>query len=103
MVVKETDFGSNMYNGAFAQSGFARVAKRALDPRNGGKAVIEDYTAYTPSAFLPQMFAAVPIIADGQAIGVFVAQIDIRALNNLLTDDNGWRAQPGRARPAKCC
>jgi class 3 adenylate cyclase len=90
-VAKETDFASNMYNGAFAQSGFARVAKRALDPRNGGKAVIEDYTAYTPSAFLPQMFAAVPIIADGQTIGVFVAQIDIRALNNLLTDNNGWR------------
>src|SRR3984957_13998097 len=89
-VAKETDFASNMYNGAFTQSGFARVAKRALDPRNGGKAVIEDYTAYTPSAFLPQMFAAVPIISDGQAIGVFVAQIDIRDLNNLLTDNNGW-------------
>jgi class 3 adenylate cyclase len=81
-----------MYTGAFAQSGFARVAKRALDPRNGGKAVIEDYTAYTPSAFLPQMFAAVPIIDEGQTIGVFVAQIDIRALNNLLTDNNGWRS-----------
>src|SRR6202048_4193911 len=91
-VAKETDFGSNMYNGAFTQSGFARVAKRALDPRNGGKAVIEDYTAYTPSAFLPQMFAAVPIISEGQAIAVFVAQIDIRALNNLLTDNNGWRS-----------
>src|SRR6202011_194835 len=91
-VAKETDFGSNMYNGAFTQSGFARVARRALDPLNGGKAVIEDYTAYTPSAFLPQMFAAVPIIDEGQTIGVFVAQIDIRALNNLLTDNNGWRS-----------
>src|ERR1700732_575984 len=91
-VAKETDFGSNMYNGAFTQSGFARAAKRALDPRNGGKAVIEDYAVYTPSAFLPQMFAAVPIISDGQTIGVFVAQIDIRALNNLLTDNNGWRS-----------
>jgi class 3 adenylate cyclase len=91
-VVKETDFASNMYNGAFTQSGFARVAKRALDPRNGGKAVIEDFTAYAPAAFLPQMFAAVPIIADGQTIGVFVAQVDIRALNNLLTDNNGWRS-----------
>jgi class 3 adenylate cyclase len=91
-VAKETDFASNMYDGAFTQSGFARVAKRALDPRNGGKAVIEDYTAYTPSAFLPQMFAAVPVISDGQTIGVFVAQIDIRALNNLLTDNNGWRS-----------
>jgi class 3 adenylate cyclase len=91
-VVKETDFASNMYNGALMQSGFARVAKRALDPRNGGKPVIEDYTAYTPSAFAPQMFAAAPIIADGQTIAVFVAQIDIRTLNDLLTDNNGWRS-----------
>jgi class 3 adenylate cyclase len=91
-VAKETDFASNIYNGALMQSGFARVAKLALDPRNGGKAVIDDYTPYLPSAFLPQMFAAMPIISDGQTIGVFVAQIDIRALNNLLTDDNGWRS-----------
>jgi class 3 adenylate cyclase len=91
-MVKETDFASNMYNGALAHSGFARVAKRALDPRNGGKPVIEDYSVYTPSAFAPQMFAAAPIIADGQTIGVFVAQIDIRTLNDLLTDNSGWRS-----------
>ena len=92
-VVKETDFGSNMYRGAYTQSGFARVVQRALDPRNGGKAVVvEDFTAYTPSAFAPQLFAAVPIIADSQTIGVFVAQIDILTLNNLLTDNNAWRS-----------
>jgi class 3 adenylate cyclase len=90
-MAKETDFASNMYNGALAHSGFARVAKRALDPRNGGKPVIEDYSTYTPSGFAPQMFAAAPIIADGQTIGVFVAQIDIRTLNDILTDNNGWR------------
>jgi hypothetical protein len=54
--------------------------------------VIEDYSAYTPSGFAPQMFAAAPIIADGQTIAVFVAQIDIRTLNDLLTDNNGWRS-----------
>src|SRR5260370_18563600 len=91
-MVKETDFASNMYNGALTDSGFARVAKRALDPRNGGKPVIEDYSAYTPSGFAPQMFAAAPIIAEGKTIGVFVAQIDIRTLNDLLTDNNGWRS-----------
>jgi hypothetical protein len=91
-VAKETDFASNMYHGAYTQSGFARVVQRALDPRNGGKAVVEDYTAYTPSAFAPQLFAAVPIIAEGQTIGVFVAQIDILTLNNLLTDNNAWRS-----------
>jgi class 3 adenylate cyclase len=91
-VAKEIDFASNMYNGAFTQSGFARVARRALDPRNGGKAIIEDYSAYTPSAFAPQMFAAMPVVADGQTIAVFVAQIDIRTLNGLLSDNNGWHS-----------
>jgi class 3 adenylate cyclase len=91
-VAKETDFASNMYHGAFTQSGLARVVGRALDPRNGGKAVVEDYTAYIPSALAPQMFAAVPLVADGQTIGVFVAQIDISTLNDLLTDNNGWRS-----------
>src|SRR5260370_15410610 len=92
MVAKEIDFASNMYHGACTQTGFARVARRAVDPLNGGKAVIEDYTAYTPSAFAPQMFAAVPIVADGQTIAVFVAQIDIRTLNGLLSDNSGWRS-----------
>ena len=91
-VAKEVDFGSNMYHGPFVRSGFARAAQRALDPKNGGKAVIEDYSAYMPSAFAPQMFTAVPLIADGQTIGVFVAQIDIRTLDTLLTDDKRWTA-----------
>ena len=90
-VAKEADFGSNMYRGPFAQSGFAHAAQRALDPRNGGHAIIEDYAPYMPSGFAPQMFTAMPIVAGGQTIAVLVAQIDIGALNNLLTDDNRWR------------
>jgi class 3 adenylate cyclase len=91
-VAKEPDFASNMYHGPFAQSGFAAVARRALDPENGGKAVVGDFSAYMPSAFLPQMFTAVPIVADGQTIAVFVAQINVGALNALLTDGGDWEA-----------
>jgi class 3 adenylate cyclase len=91
-VAKEVDFGSNMYHGPFLRSGFARAALRALDPKNGGKAVIEDYSAYMPSGFAPQMFATVPIIDAGSTIGVFVAQLDIRTLDNLLTDNKQWQA-----------
>ncbi len=90
-VAKEPDFASNMYRGPFAQSGFARVAQRALDPKNGGRAVMADYSAYMPSAFMPQIFTAVPIIADGQTIGVFVAQIDVSTLNALLIDSGHWQ------------
>jgi class 3 adenylate cyclase len=90
-VAKEPDFASNMYHGPFSRSGFADVARRALDPENGGKAVMADYSAYMPSAFVPQIFTAVPVIADGQTIGVFVAQIDVGTLNGLLTDGGHWQ------------
>jgi class 3 adenylate cyclase len=85
-VAKETDFSTNIYRGPYAESGLARVVQKALDPRNGGAPVVEDYTPYVPSALAPQMFTAVPIVVDGQTLGIFTAQIDIKTLNDMVTD-----------------
>jgi class 3 adenylate cyclase len=90
-VAKETDFLSNINNNPFGRSGFTTIVERALDPRNGGAAVIQDYTAYPPSAFEAQLFTAMPVIADGQTIAVLVAQIDVEGLDKLLTDNKQWR------------
>jgi class 3 adenylate cyclase len=89
-VAKETDFGSNLFNGPYADSGLASAVRKALDPRNGGKAVIEDYSPYVPSALAPQMFTAIPIVVDGRTLGVFAAQVDIKTLNSLVTDNGRW-------------
>jgi class 3 adenylate cyclase len=86
-LAKETDFGTNIYHGPYAGSGLARVVQKALDPRNGGAPVVEDYTPYVPSALAPQMFTAVPIVVDGQILGIFTAQIDIDTLNDLVTHE----------------
>jgi class 3 adenylate cyclase len=86
-VAKEADFATNIYNGPYAGSGLARVVQKALDPRNGGAPVVVDYTPYVPSALAPQMFTAVPIVVDGQTLGVFTAQIDIKTLNDMVTDE----------------
>ena len=90
-VAKETDFLSNVRNDPFGRSGFAQIVERALDPRNGGQAVVQDFTPYPPSGFAPQLFTAAPIMQDGRTIAVFVAQIDVQALNRLLTDNGRWR------------
>jgi class 3 adenylate cyclase len=90
-VNKEIDFLSNIYHSPFGRSSFAQIVERALDPRNAGEAVIQDYTAYPPSAFAPQLLTAVPVMTDGQPVAVVVAQIDVEALNRLLTDDGQWR------------
>ena len=86
-VAKEADFGTNIYSGPYAESGLAHVVQRALDPRNGGAPVVVDYTPYIPAALAPQMFTAVPIVVDGQTLGVFTAQIDIKTLNDMVTDE----------------
>ncbi len=90
-VAKESDFLSNVRNNPFGRSGFSQIVERALDPRNGGKAVIQDFTAYPPSGFAPQLFTAVPLVANGRTVAVLVAQIDIDALNRLLTDGGRWK------------
>ncbi|RBP07435.1 class 3 adenylate cyclase [Roseiarcus fermentans] len=90
-VEKEVDFLSNVKTNPFGRSGFAQIVERALDPRNGGKAVVQDLTPYPPSGFGPQFFTAVPIVVDGRTIAVMVAQLDIEAMNRLLTDGGRWR------------
>ena len=45
-VAKETDFASNMYHGAFTQSGFARVVQRALDPRKRAPKLLFDIVRF---------------------------------------------------------
>ena len=90
-VAKETDFLSNINHNPLGRSGFAEIVERALDPRNGGAAVMQDYTPYPPSGFAPQLFAAMPVTADGQTVAVLVAQIDAEGLDRLLTDNGKWR------------
>ena len=89
-IAKDPDFATSINDGAFSHSGLSEVARRALDPRNAGKAVVQDYTAYLPAGFAPQMFTAIPLLQNGRVIGVLVAQIDIAALNNVLTDNGLW-------------
>lgn len=88
---KGIDFASNMLTGPFAHSAVNEAVRRALDPRNGGKPILEDYSAYMPAGFAPTLFAAAPITFGGKTIAVFVAQIDTKLLDNVLTDGRHWR------------
>ncbi len=92
---KEPDFASNVFHGSYAQSGLGRVVAKALDPRNGGGTVLEDYSSYAPAGLKPQMFAAYPLASGGRVIGVLVAQLDVTPIDALLSDDGRW-AQTGQ-------
>jgi methyl-accepting chemotaxis protein len=94
---KEPDFASNVFHGAYAQSGLGRVVAKALNPRNGGLAVLEDYSIYAPAGLQPQMFTAYPLASEGPVIGVLVAQLDVTPIDGLLSDNQRW-AETGQGR-----
>jgi methyl-accepting chemotaxis protein len=52
--------------------------------------VVQDFTAYPPSGFAPQLFTAFLIMADSRPTAVLVAQIDVGALYRVLTDNGEW-------------
>ncbi|MEO1313813.1 MAG: hypothetical protein AAFV27_08045 [Pseudomonadota bacterium] len=61
-VLKEDDFGTNLRDGAYADSGLAQVFEAAV----AGPAhtpVIADYSSYAPSGGTPQAFVAVSLEA----------------------------------------
>ncbi len=85
------DFATNLLHGPYLRSGAALAFDAALDPRNGGRVVLQDFTAYPPARLAPEMFAAVPVASAGRIVGVFLAEIGIHTIDNLLTDGHEWR------------
>ena len=85
------DFATNLMHGPYMRSGAALAFDAALDPRNGGRVVLQDFTAYPPARLAPEMFAAVPITSGGRIVGVFLAEIGVQTLDALLTDKHDWR------------
>ena len=89
-VYKELDFGTNMNNGPFADSGLARVFKQAMNASRGTVS-IDDFASYLPSYNSPAGFAATPIY-DGQTrIGVMVLQMPLDTINEIMTNQGHWR------------
>ena len=85
------DFATNLLHGPYMRSGAALAFNAALDPRNGGRVVLQDFTAYPPARLAPEMFAAVPITRGGRIVGVFLAEIGVQTTDALLTDNHDWR------------
>ncbi|MEO1458238.1 MAG: HAMP domain-containing protein, partial [Pseudomonadota bacterium] len=74
-VFKEADFGTNVLNGPYRDSGLGRLTRTLLTGAPG-EVVMEDFSPYAPSAGTPQAFAGRAITdAAGQRIGIVAFQI----------------------------
>lgn len=89
-VFKELDFGTNLRNGPYANSGLATVYNRA-NAIQSGQMVIEDFAPYLPSYNDPAGFIATPVFQGNKRLGVLVLQMPINTINAIMTNNEQWR------------
>lgn len=89
-VAKESDFGTNIYNGPYASSSLAEIVKRASQGRNPDFIAISDFEPYRPSYGIPAAFVASPIFDNSRLIGVLAFQLSIDEIDRIMTSDRNW-------------
>ncbi|OUC13105.1 MAG: adenylate/guanylate cyclase domain-containing protein [Alkalinema sp. CACIAM 70d] len=118
-VYKETDFGSDLTQGAYSESNLARLVATVRQAKQKNYAHIVDFAAYAPSYGAPAAFIAVPIfkttqqngdrgtngINDGvnngnletgqlfaaEFLGVLAVQIPVNEINSVMTGNHNWQ------------
>ena len=83
-VDKESDFGTNLINGPYANTGLAKVYQKAAK-LNFQKIAFEDFKPYPPSNNKPSAFLALPVFQNNDLIGVFAVQIPVEKINKIMS------------------
>ncbi len=91
---KEKDFATNLYDGPYAQTGLAKVYRKALTLHEG-QIAFEDFAPYEPSYNQMASFVATPIFDQGKRIGVLIFQMPIDHINNILLFDKVYGEKRG--------
>ena len=81
---KEPDFGTNLLDGPYAESGLARAFREAKAANDREARILVDYSLYEPSGNAPALFVASPVFDQTGFMGVLAGQIEAAALNEIL-------------------
>lgn len=84
-VIKESDFGTNILNGPYKDSGLAFAFRQGRNDFS-----IADYQPYEPSANIPAAFISYPVKNDtGQLLGVLALQLSDDVINGIMLNGTG--------------
>ncbi|HSM97904.1 MAG TPA: PAS domain-containing protein, partial [Gallionella sp.] len=81
----ESDFATNLLAGPYRGSGLARAFREA---RMTMESVASDFEYYQPSKIMAA-FVAIPVMREGQLLGVIAFQLDITQINRVAGDPIG--------------
>lgn len=87
---KELDFATNLKDGPWAQSGLGQAFAKAMAAKKTDEISITDYAPYRPSYEDQAAFVSTPIVENGRTIGIFIVQLPIDRINQIMTFDGKW-------------
>ncbi len=82
-VTKEMDYGTNLEEGAYKNSGLARTFRNAKKLQKG-EVAFEDYSFYEPSLNKAQSFLSTPLVYAGDSEGILVFQLPKDKINAIM-------------------
>lgn len=89
---KELDFATSLRDGPWAQSGLGQAYAKAMAAKSADDVAITDYAPYRPSYDDQASFVSTPIVEDGKTIGVFIVQLPIDRVNQIMTFEGKWKS-----------
>lgn len=88
-VFKEVDYATNLYTGAYKDSGLANVVRAAANARSPDETFIEDFAFYVPSYDAAASFIASPIFENDELSGILVFQLPVEEINSRMVVEEG--------------
>ncbi len=86
-VAQETDLGTNLYNGKYSNTKFAKSCRNTYQ---SGKTGFSDFEIYAPSNNEPGGFITSLIVDEyGDKIGVIAFQVSIEQINQIVQESSG--------------
>ncbi len=83
-VFKEVDYGTSLKDGPFAETTFGRTVRDMIEANGATPYMFADFEAYEPSYNDEAFFLSVPVMRDGQLLGVLAIQLPIDFSTSLL-------------------
>ncbi|MEM8827998.1 MAG: adenylate/guanylate cyclase domain-containing protein [Cyanobacteria bacterium P01_G01_bin.19] len=94
-VKKETDFGTNLFQGPYSTSGLATVFRKAVNANDPNFVAISDFVPHRASYAEPSAFIASPVFdtASSELTGVLAFQLSADEINQVMTGNNDWEEE----------
>jgi len=83
-VFKEKDFGTNLVDGVYANTGLGKAFKKASKLKSG-EVAFADFEPFEPSYNTTAIFLASPIIYKGDFEGVLIFQLPTGKINEIMS------------------